>query len=204
MKVASTETNRELTSQSCNASYLVRAPKIGRTTGSTQSQNDGRLQAWSRTLTAGWARTTIPSQFEYGKGWWDYVELIRRFAAKFEIEDVRVVGHYVVHTPPPEEKLPMPAVALTRRGVLAALKYDFGALARWPREWTVSIRRPTPYRGQTVGLFDATIDLRNLPVEGLSPDLVFAPYRDNQAEFSCELTDEWDVATLLRLVFHET
>ena len=24
----------------------------------------------------------IPSQYEYGKGWWDYVELIRRFASK--------------------------------------------------------------------------------------------------------------------------
>ena len=146
----------------------------------------------------------IPSYFEYGKGWWDYVELIRRFAAKFEIEDVRVVGHYVVHTPPPEEKLPMPAVALARRGVLAALKHDFGALARWPKEWTVSIRCPTPYRGPIVGLFDPTIDLRRLSVEGLSPNLVFGPYRDNQAEFSCELEDEWDVAMLLRLVFHET
>ncbi len=58
----------------------------------------------------------IPTHFEYGKGWWDYVEVVRRFATKFDIEDVRVVGHYVVHTPPPEEKLPMPAVALTRRG----------------------------------------------------------------------------------------
>jgi len=33
---------------------------------------------------------------------------------------------------------------------------------------------------------------------------VFAPYGDNQAEFSCELEDEWDVATFLRLVLHET
>ena len=48
------------------------------------------------------------------------------------------------------------------------------------------------------------MDLRRLSVEGLSPDLVFGSYRDNQAEFSCELDDEWDVAMLLRLVFHET
>ena len=45
----------------------------------------------------------IPSRYEYGKGWWDYVELVRRFASKFDIEDVRVVGQYVVNTPPPEE-----------------------------------------------------------------------------------------------------
>ncbi len=27
-----------------------------------------------------------------------------------------------------------------------------------------------------------------------APEFVFAPYRDNQAEFSSELEDEWDVA----------
>jgi hypothetical protein len=146
----------------------------------------------------------IPKHFEYGKGWWDYVELVRQFASKFNIEDLRVVGHYVVHTPPPEEKLPMPAVALTRRGVLVALKHDFGGLARCPKEWTVSVRRRTPYRGPIFGLFDPTVDLRQLRVDGLAPDFVFAPYGDNQTEFSCELEDEWDVATLLRLVLHET
>jgi hypothetical protein len=32
---------------------------------------------------------------------------------------------------------------------------------------------------------------------------VFGPYRENASEFTCELEDEWDVATLLRFVFHE-
>jgi hypothetical protein len=151
-----------------------------------------------------WVGENIPKGFEYGKGWWDYVELVRRFAFKFEMEDVRVVGHYVVHTPPPEEELPMPAVALTRRGILVALKFDFGAFARWPREWMVSVRRTTPFRGPILGLFDPSIDLRKLPGTGLAPTFVFAPYRENQTEFSCEHEDEWDVATLLRLVLDET
>jgi hypothetical protein len=146
----------------------------------------------------------ISSHFEYSKGWWDYVDLVRRFSSKFDVEEVGVVGQYIVHTPPPEEKLPMPAVALTRRGVMAAIRYDFGGLARWPKEWTVSVRRPAPYRGPTFGLFDPTVDLRRLRVDGLAPDLVFAPYRENQAEFTCELEDEWDVMTLLRLMFFET
>ena len=146
----------------------------------------------------------IPSHFEYGKGWWDYVELIRRFASKFDVEDARVVGHYVVRTPPPEEQLPMPAVALARRDVMVALKYDFGATARWPKEWIVSIRRPTPYRGPLFGLFDQDVDLRKVRVDGLAPDLIFGSYRQNQSEFSCELDDEWDVATVLRLIFHES
>jgi hypothetical protein len=33
---------------------------------------------------------------------------------------------------------------------------------------------------------------------------VFPAYAKNQAEFTRELDDEWDVMTLLRLVFHET
>jgi len=97
----------------------------------------------------------------------------------------------------------MPAVVLVRGAGRVALKYDFGALCRWPREWTVSVRRPSPYRGPTFGLFDPSLDLRGAAVEGLAPDFVFGPYRESNAEFSCEVDDEWDVATLMRLVFHE-
>ena len=98
----------------------------------------------------------------------------------------------------------MPAVALIRRGVTVALKNDFGALARWPKEWNVSVRRPAPYRGPIFGLFDPNIDLRTTPIDGFPPELVFPAYAKNEAEFTCELDDEWDVMTLLRLVFHET
>lgn len=145
----------------------------------------------------------IPSTFEYGKGWWDYVELVQRFAHKFDVSDVTVVGHYVVDTPPPEERLPMPAVALVGESVTVAMKWDFGAACRWPREWTVSVRRPSPYLGPTFGLFDPNIDLRRERVDGLNPEYVFGAYRENLSAFTCELDDEWDVATLLRFVFHE-
>jgi hypothetical protein len=146
----------------------------------------------------------IPARFEYGKGWWDYVELVRRFANKFDIDDVRVVGHYIVRTPPPQEELPMPAVALIRTGATVGLKYDFGAISRWPNEWIVSVQRRSPYLGPTFGLFDPMHDVRSAgPVDGLAPNLVFPPYHESHAQFTCELQDEWDVATLLRLVFHE-
>ena len=149
------------------------------------------------------AQNNIPERFEYGKGWWDYVELICRYADKVEIADVRVVGHYVVRTPPPEEELPMPAVMLAKTGVMIGLKWDFGAACRWPRQWTMSVRRRSPYLGSTFNLFDPGFDLRGERVDGFGRDLVFGPYRENAAEFSCELLDEWDVATLLRLVLYE-
>jgi hypothetical protein len=69
------------------------------------------------------AENNIPQSFEYGKGWWDYVELVRRFGAKFGLPMVRVAGHYVVHTPPPEEELTMPGVVLEHSDVTIALKW---------------------------------------------------------------------------------
>jgi hypothetical protein len=52
-------------------------------------------------------------------------------------------------------------------------------------------------------LFDPSLDLRQAKVVGLMPEFVFGPYRENQAEFTCEVQDEWDVVTLLRLVLDE-
>ena len=46
----------------------------------------------------------IPDKFGYSKGWWDYVELVQRLSYKFGIEDVEVIGRYVVETPPPEAR----------------------------------------------------------------------------------------------------
>jgi hypothetical protein len=167
---------------------------------SARVRTHARITAFDRWVGA----NNIPEHYEYGKGWWDYVELVRRFASKFEADEVEVIGHYTVRTPPPEESLPMPAVMLGRGSVNIALKYDFGALNRWPREWTVSVRRTAPYRGPILGLFDPSLDLRGASLEGLPPAFLLGPYRENQAEFTCEVDDEWDVATLLQLVFHET
>ena len=91
----------------------------------------------------------------------------------------------------------MPGVVLEHSDVMIALKWDFGASSRWPREWTISVRRRSPYRGPTFGLFDPALDLRGEKDDGL---VVFGPYRENPAEFTCEVEDEWDVATLLRFV----
>jgi hypothetical protein len=148
----------------------------------------------------------IPETFEFGKGWWDYVELVRRFAVRFDSDDVRVIGHYVVDTPPPCERLPMPAVAITIPAVTFALRFDFGS---WSlkhaevSEWVVSVDRRSPYRGPLFGLFDESQDLRTFGVDGLGPDYLFGSYRQDPSRFSCLLRDEWDVATLLRIMAHE-
>jgi len=148
----------------------------------------------------------IPESFEYGKGWWDYIELVRRFAWRLDTDDVRVVGHYVVDTPPPCERLPMPAVAITTPGVTFALRFDFGSWSLKHREiseWAVSVVRRSPYVGPWFGLIDEAEDLRVPGVEGLAPDFLFGSYRQDPARFSCLVRDEWDVATLMRIIAHE-
>jgi hypothetical protein len=151
-----------------------------------------------------WAIThAISDTFVFGQGWWDYVDLVRRLSVKLGISDVLVIGEYVIDTPPPSERLPMPLVALETDSTLVALKRDFGVYCRWPCEWTLSVCKQAPYRGPILGLFDPAVDLRRERVDGLSPELLFGPYRENPAEFSCDLVDEWDVATFLRLMFYE-
>ena len=67
----------------------------------------------------------------------------------------------------------------------------------------MSVDRRSPYRGPLFGLFDENLDLRSFGADGLVPDFLFGAYRENQSRFSCLLRDEWDVATLLRLMAHE-
>jgi hypothetical protein len=152
------------------------------------------------------SENNIPERFEYSKGWWDYVELVRRFADHLGTNEVRVIGHYTIDTPPPCERLPMPAVAICVPGVTFALRFDFGSWSLKHREiceWVVSVDRRSPYVGPLFGLFDEHEDCRSQAVEGLAPDYLFGAYRQNQARFSCLVQDEWDVAALLRILAHE-
>lgn len=144
-----------------------------------------------------------PIQLQYGKGFWDYVETVRRLAAKFEATDERAIGTYIVHTPPPEEELLMPAVAFQVGEVAFGLKYDFGSGTHWPFEWTATVKRPSPYRGPLFHLLDNDTVLSSTPIAGFGTEWTLPPYRTSQAAFTCMLTDEWDVAMLIRMMSHE-
>lgn len=164
---------------------------------------NGNVSIWSFDR---WVNNNnIPASFEYGKGWWDYIELVRRFAYYLEAKEVHVVGHYHIDTPPPCERLPMPAVALETADVTFALRHDFGAFSirRDLREWVVTVKRRSRYTGPLFGLIDETEDLRDAGVDGLSPDYLFGPYREDPARFTALLRDEWDVAALMRILAHE-
>ena len=138
-----------------------------------------------------------PVHLQYGKGWWDYIEILRRLMDKFGIEDAKVVGTYMMKTPPPQEELLMPVVKMNIRSVEVIVKYDFGT---FPQTWTVSVQNPSAKAGPTLGLFDKKMDLRPKPVAGFRSQWICPPYCDSPTRFSCELADEWDLAALLRLV----
>jgi hypothetical protein len=48
-----------------------------------------------------------PAHLQYGKGWWDYIETLRRLVDKFNIAHVDVVATYSMRTPPPVEGICM-------------------------------------------------------------------------------------------------
>jgi hypothetical protein len=98
-----------------------------------------------------WVGKNHPSNhLEYAKSFWDYVEFVQEIQRKLNITAVRIAGHHVIRTPPPEENLPMPVALLVAHGTEVALKMDFGADQRFPFEWTLSVKRETPYRGPDV------------------------------------------------------
>ena len=76
-----------------------------------------------------WVNDNNPDErLEYRKGWWDYIEIIRRLAGKFDIKshDIQVVSTYQMKTPPPCEELLMPVLRLQTPEVQLTIKYDFG------------------------------------------------------------------------------
>jgi len=114
-----------------------------------------------------WVGTNnIPDHFEFGKGWWDYVELIRTFAARLDSEDVRVVGPYIVETPPPTELLPMPAVAIVTPAATFAFRYDFGT---WSLKQPVALSEWVPFRSVPPGPGQVLVRRRGSMGRGHAP-----------------------------------
>jgi hypothetical protein len=143
-----------------------------------------------------WVSQNNPSaDAEYAKGFWDLVEFARLLEDKFKPTSVFVAGTYVVRTPPPEEELVVPIVGLKFEKATIVLEQDF---ARWPDEWRVGVKLEKLYRGPLLGLFDPSkrVGGNREAVEELGQ----LPFAENQRAFTCSVHDEWDVATLVRLM----
>ncbi len=148
-----------------------------------------------------WVNDNNPDErLEYRKGWWDYIEIVRRLAGKFDIEDrdIQVVSTYLMKTPPPCEELLMPVLRLKTPNIQFTIKYDFGV---YPEAWTVGVQSGLDTGPTTLGLFDPGRDLRAKAIAGFEKDWIYGPFSENTRQFTCDVQDEWDVACLFRLVF---
>lgn len=144
-----------------------------------------------------WVNNNNPDeQLQYRKGWWDYIELIRRLMWKFETREAQVVATYVMGTPPPQEELLMPVVRFAVGSTQYIVKYDFGV---YPERWTVSISNATSTVRPILGLFDDQQDLRGNVIAGFESKWIHGAYCSDPTHFSCEIHDEWDLAALVRL-----
>jgi hypothetical protein len=147
-----------------------------------------------------WVNDNNPDEhLQYRKGWWDYIEIVRRLAGKFEIDDgdIQVISTFAMKTPPPTEALLMPVFQIKALSAEFILKYDFGV---YPEAWTVSVWSQLGSLQSMLGLFDPNQDLCAKHIAGFQTEWVYGPYCQDASRFSCEVRDEWDLACLFRLV----
>jgi hypothetical protein len=145
-----------------------------------------------------WVNDNNPSEkLAFRKGWWDYIEFIRSFEYKYDLPVVAIVATYEMGTPPPEEVLTMPVALFGNEKGSVLLKWDFG---RFENQWTLSIDLTSSNTHNMHQLFDINRDMSNTIIPGFSKGQIYGSYANNPAKFTCEVGNEWDVATLLRIL----
>ncbi len=133
-------------------------------------------------------------KLSYGKGWWDFVEIIRRLAYKLEIADVSSASTFVLRTPPPREELLSPVACLRSERGTFYVKEDFGLMVD---SWTLSVQTCVD---ADLRPFLGTQLLDDRALEGFLPGWTFPPYESSIQPFTVRLADELDLYAILRLV----
>lgn len=145
-----------------------------------------------------WVNDNNPDpKLSYGKGWWDFVEIIRRLAWRLDLKDISTAATFALHTPPPPEVLNSPVVRILTPQYCVYLKEDFG---QFSAPWTLSVERYTQGTIANLALFlaDELPDQRSL--QGFESDWVFPPFSESETRFTARVEDELDVYAILRLL----
>ena len=145
-----------------------------------------------------WVGNNNPDKgLSYGKGWWDFVEYIRRFSWLLDLnnENVEVIDTFELHTPPPQEVLISPIVRLHWDGMQVYLKEDFGNVIG--PEWSIGIVSQNPIPDVSAFLFtDETCLRKNEP--SLMPDWVETEYEHGCKECTVRAQTELNAYAILR------
>lgn len=146
----------------------------------------------------------------YSKGWWDYIELVRKIESKTNAK-VEVFSEYEIMTPPPSEFLKLPLIKLSYSDADIYIKEDFsngGFLDCWmvsviSKKEVINIRKhindiKTKEKLKEKGFLDKVYD--NQIKVFKNENLLFNGYNDNQKKFTFTVEDEYDLFTALNII----
>lgn len=145
-----------------------------------------------------WVGNNNPSnELSYSKGWWDFIEFNYKLIEDFDVLKASVKDTFILNTPPPCEKLEMPIVELTIGTCNIQIKNDFSNF--FGPQWFLLIQRNEA--GQIPGM-DAFMKRDEDHVSFYSQDkfLIYPDYADKLKKFSMQLSNEYEVYGVLRLI----
>ena len=132
---------------------------------------------------------------QYGKGWWDTVEFIYKIAKT----EPKVVGTFIMDTPPPTEKLLVPIVVAKFDDFEIMLKCNFG----WfPNEWLVSVNRK---HNSPIALFDLITPVDRPKYFSRVPKTWrFSPFSQNSQKFTGMVRTADELYALIWILEHSS
>tara|TARA_Y100001960_G_scaffold331182_1_gene427371 strand:+ start:2004 stop:2507 length:504 start_codon:yes stop_codon:yes gene_type:complete len=146
----------------------------------------------------------------YSKGWWDYIELVRKIESKTNAK-IEVFSEYEIMTPPPSEFLKLPLIKLSYNDADIYIKEDFsngGFLDCWmvsviSKKEVINIRKyindiKTKEELKEKGFLDKVYD--NQIKVFKKENLLFNSYNDNQKKFTFTVEDEYDLFTAINII----
>lgn len=146
----------------------------------------------------------------FSKGWWDYIELIRRIEVKTNIQS-KVHSEYEIFTPPPSEFLKLPLIKLSYKDADIYIKEDFsngGFLDCWMVSVistkavdniekhinNVKTKEELKQQGFLDKVYDKQIEVFK------KENLLFGNYKNNKKKFTFTVEDEYDLFTALNII----
>jgi hypothetical protein len=152
----------------------------------------------------------VDPKLNYGKGWWEYIEFVRRISEKLNAT-VFVVDTFQMGTPPPEEVLTMPVFLLETQNHDFYIKESF-SYGGFFDQWLISVNCKSD--GVTCDISKYINPLTKIEVQGFREgfiddvkmgftknDLIFESYSENnKVKFTGTVEDELELFSLLNII----
>ena len=154
-----------------------------------------------------WVSNNNPSEkLSYGKGWWDYIEYIRKLGEMLDTKDINVIDTFEMETPPPSEILSMPVFEIKFTGFKVYLKEHF-SFSGFHDAWVVSVvmkkKQSCELNLSSLGLINNLNKKEKVYPEfmnGFTDKIIFEDYSPELNMFSGSVNDSWDLYALLKVI----